>query len=175
MKKWMLVTGLLTLALSLGAQERIPLLDRVAGHRVSCQYVYSLSKDEEPYEEITSGRLVTEGNAFVLDGLGMVIRSDGATRWTLDPEAREVMVESVREDDLLANPALILGGYRRYLNRIKVLASGADSLRFTFQLDEDVVAMISLTQVVFSDPQGKSDFTLDVKSLSADYVVTDLR
>ena len=72
-------------------------------------------------------------------------------------------------------PALILGGYRSYMKRIKVLASGADSLRFTFRLDEDVVAMISLSDVVFSEPQGKSDFTLDVKSLSKDYVVTDLR
>lgn len=175
MKRLMVVIALLTLALGLRAQERIPILDRVAGHRVSCKYVYSLSKDEEPYEEITSGRLVTEGNAFLLEGLGMEIRSDGATRWSLDPEAREVMVETVKEDDLMANPALILGGYRSYMNRIKVLSSGADSLRFTFRLDEDVVALIALTDIVFSEPQGKSDFTLDVKSLSKDYVVTDLR
>jgi len=32
-----------------------------------------------------------------------------------------------------------------------------------------------LTDIVYMAPKGKSDFSLDEKSLSGDYVVTDLR
>lgn len=172
-----IVVFLMLAALSFGAaaQKRIPLLDRVPGHRVSCQYVYSLSKDEEPFKEVTSGHLMAEANAFALDGLGLEMRSDGTTRWSIDPEGREVLVETVQKDDLLANPAQLLGSYRRYMNRIEVLSSSSDALTFTFRLDEDVVAHIVLTDVVFSDPKGTSDFSLDEKSLGKDYVVTDLR
>ena len=166
----------LCLTAPLWAQARIPLLDRMAGHRVTCHYVYSLSRDEEPFKEITSGTLVAEGNAFRLDGLGMEMYSNGTSRWSVDPEGKEVVVEKVGENDLLANPAHILASYRQYMHRIRVLSSSKNALTFTFRLDEDAVARIALSQVVFSDEGGMADFTLDEKALSKEgYVITDLR
>ena len=175
MKKYLLILAFLGLSAWAGAQERIPLLDRFQGHRVSCHYKYSLSRDENPFKEVTSGSLLAEGNAFKLDGLGMEMRSNGTSRWSIDPEGKEVIVEEVGKNDLLANPAQILSSYKRYQHRIKVLSSSKDAITFTFQLDEDAIAHIVLTDIVFSDPQGMADFTLDEKSLPEGYVVTDLR
>ena len=42
--------------------------------------------------------------------------------------------------------------------------------------EEDAVARIALSQIVFADEDGMADFTLDEKALSKEgYVVTDLR
>ena len=58
---------------------------------------------------------------------------------------------------------------------MQVNASGAAFLDVTLTLDEDAQARFLLTDIVYMEPKGKSDFSLDEKSLSKDYVVTDLR
>jgi len=41
-----------------------------------------------------SGRLTAQGNCYHLTGNGMDIWCDGSTRWSVDPEAKEVYIES---------------------------------------------------------------------------------
>ena len=158
-----------------GAQEGIPLLDQVQGQRVRFHYTYSLSQEGAPFRDITDGQVFLEGNAYVMEGLGLKVISDGNTRWSLDEGARELVIERVEKEDLFTNPALFIASYKDYRDRIRVNRSGADFLDVTLTLDDDTQARFQLKDIVFEEPQGKSDFSLDEKSLPSDYVITDLR
>ena len=157
------------------AQGSIPLLEQVSGHRVTFHYTYSLSRNGGPMQPVTEGKGIVEDNAYLLEGLGLEVRSDGVTRWSLDPAAREVVIEKVEKEDLFTNPALFIRSYKQYLDRIHVNASGKDSLDVTLVLDDDTSARFVLREIIFQDRQGKSDFPLDEKSLPASYVITDLQ
>lgn len=153
----------------------IALLDKVEGRRVRFHYTYSLSQDGAAFRDITDGEVTLEGNAYTLEGLGLKVYSDGQTRWTLDPEARELVVETVTQEDLFTNPALFIASYKQYMDRIKVNSQKADALDVTLTLDEDTRARFVLSRIAFDAPQGKSDFSLSEKSLPEGYVITDLR
>jgi len=171
-----LAATLLISATGASAQVSIPLLDKVPGHRVTFGYTYSLSKDGKPSFEVTDGTVTVEGNAYRLSGLEIEIYSDGTTRWSVDPAAKEVLVETVEEDDIITNPALLISSYRDYSSQLKVLRQTADALDIQVTFDEATVAVFRLRDVRLSDPAGdKKDFTFDVKSLDKSYVVTDLR
>ena len=172
-----IVTGLTAILLSLSAfaQGGIPILDRVPDHRVLFHYTYSLSQGGKPMTQVTDGDVIVEDNAYLLTGLGLEVRSDGATRWSLDREAEEVLIETVEKDDLFTNPALFISSYKNYMDKIRVNGSTSNSLDVTLVLDEDTSARFVLRDIVFLDKQGKSDFPLDGKSLSDSYVITDLR
>lgn len=165
---------LTTFSLSALAQS-IPLLDRVEGHRVQFHYTYSLSQKGAPFQPVTDGDVTVEGNAYVLEGLGLRVVSNGITRWSLDADAAEVVIETVQQEDLFTNPALFISSYKRYLDKIRVNAQGSDSLDVTLILDTETQARFVLQDIVYGDLQGKSDFSVDEKSLSENYVITDLR
>ena len=171
------LTSLMALSLTLTAfaQGSIPILDRVPGHRVQFHYTYSLSQGGKPMTQVTDGDVTVEDNAYLLSGLGLEMRSDGTTRWSVDREAEEVLIEKVEKEDILTNPALFISSYKGYMDRIKVNASSPNSLDVTLILDDDTAARFVLRNIVFLDKQGKSDFPLDEKSLPKSYVVTDLR
>ena len=174
MKRVLSILFLCTLALGARAQGNIPLLDKVEGHRVTFHYTYSLSQKGSSFTPVTDGNVTVEGNAYILQGLGMEVISDGTTRWTLDRDAREAMVEKVVKEDLFTNPALFIASYKDYMDRIKVNSSGSDSLDVTLTLDDETRARFVLKNIVFSPRKGKSDFSVEEKSLP-DYVITDLR
>ena len=165
----------LSCALSFAQGVSIPQLDRAAGKRVSFHYEYNLSKDGGDFTRVTEGDVLTEDNAYRLDGLGLTIVSDGVTRWTYDPSAAEVVIESAENDNILTNPALLISSYRGYGSALHVKSGSRDSLDVVYDVDEDVKARFILSGIVYSDRQGKSDFTFDVKSLPEGSVVTDLR
>ena len=175
MKRLLIIVSLFWGCLSAGAQGGILLLDKVEGHRVRFHYTYSLSQGGGDFTPVTEGEVCVEGNAYSLEGLGLRVISDGSTRWTLDESAREAVVEKVEKEDLFTNPALFISSYRNYGDKIVVNASGKDFLDVTLVLDDDTKARFLLKNIVYGEPQGKSDFSPEQKSLSKDYVVTDLR
>lgn len=173
-----LVTILFLAAFSVGAmaQEKgIPLLDKAAGYRVQFHYTYSLSQDGAAFKEVTDGDVIVEDNAYILEGLGLRVVSNGVTRWSVDAAAGEAVIENVEKEDLFTNPALFLSSYRKYMDSIRVNAQGPDSLDVTLMLEDQNQARFILRDIVFAEAQGKSDFSVDEKSLSKDYVITDLR
>ena len=172
-----IVTGLAAILLSLSAfaQGGIPILDRVPDHRVLFHYTYSLSQGGKPMTRVTDGDVTVEDNAYLLSGLGLEVRSDGATRWSMDRAAEEVLIEKVAKEDIFTNPALFISSYKSYMDKIRVNASSANSLDVTLILDEETSARFVLKDIVFQDKQGKSNFTLDVKSLPDSFIITDLR
>lgn len=157
------------------AQGSIPLLDKVQGHRVTFHYTYSLAKNGGDFSPVTDGDVTLEGNAYIMEGLGLEVVSNGTTRWSVDRVARELVIETVEKEDIFTNPALFIGSYKEHMDKMQVNASGAAYLDVTLTLDTDTQAHFLLTDIVFMEPKGKSDFSLDEKSLSKDYVVTDLR
>lgn len=157
------------------AQGSIPLLDKVPGHRVTFHYTYSLSKNGADFSPVTDGEVTLEDNAYILEGLGLEVISDGNTRWSLDRAAKELVIELVEKEDLFTNPALFVVNYKQYMDKMEVNASGAAYLDVTLNLDADTRTRFLLTDIVFMEPKGKSDFSMDEKSLSSDYIVTDLR
>ena len=171
------LTSLMALGLTLAAfaQGSIPILDRVPGHRVQFHYTYSLSQGGKPMTQVTDGDVTVEDNAFLLSGLGLEVRSDGTTRWSIDRDAEEVLIEKVEKEDLFTNPALFISSYKGYMDKLKVNGSSQNSLDVTLLLDDDTAARFVLKNIVFLDKQGKSDFPLDEKSLPKSYLVTDLR
>ena len=171
-----IVTAIALCAVSLCAFAqggRIALLEKARGQRVSFHYSYSLSKSGAAFTQVTDGRVTVEDNAYTLEGLGLQVVSDGTTRWTLDADAREMVIEPVQSDDIFTNPAYFISSYTQYLDRIRVNASGPDSLDVTLTLDAENKARFVLKDIVFSPCKGKSDFSVDGKS--PDYVITDLR
>ena len=175
MKRIIIGLSAILLSLSAFAQGSIPLLDRVPGHRVQFHYTYSLSQGGKPMTKVTDGDVTVEDNAYLLSGLGLEVRSDGVTRWSMDRAAEEVLIEKVAKEDLFTNPALFISSYKSYMDKIRVNASSANSLDVTLVLDEETSARFVLKNIVFLDKQGKSDFTMDVKSLPDSYIITDLR
>lgn len=157
------------------AQGSIPLLDKVQGHRVTFHYTYSLSRNGGDFSPVTDGDVTLEGNAYILEGLGLEVISNGSTRWSVDRDARELVIETVEKEDLFTNPALFVSSYKEYMEKIQVNASGTAYLDVTLTLDTDTRARFLLADIVFKEPEGKSDFSLDEKSLPGDYVITDLR
>ena len=85
------------------------------------------------------------------------------------------VIEKVEKENLFTNPALFIGSYRNYMDKMKVNAQGEDSLDITLTLDEENQARFVLRGIVFGELQGKSDFSVDGKSLEKSYVITDLR
>lgn len=150
-------------------------MDKVDGHRVTFHYTYSLSRGGSAFEPVTDGQVCVEGNAYIMEGLGLKVISDGKTRWTMDAAAGELLIENVVKEDLFTNPALFVGSYKNYMDRLKVNSSGADNLDITLTLDSDTRARFVLSGISYGQLQGKSDFSVDEKSLGSKYVVTDLR
>ena len=172
-----IVTGLAAILLSLSAfaQGGIPILDRVPDHRVLFHYTYSLSQGGKPMTQVPDGDVIVEDNAYRLSGLGLEVRSDGTTRWSMDRAAEEVLIEKVEKEDLFTNPALFINSYKGDMDKIRVNGSSSNSLDVTLVLDEETSARFVLKDIVFEEKQGKSDFTLNVKSLPESYIITDLR
>lgn len=175
MKRFLSIAAFLLSCLCVGAQGNIPLLDKVEGHRVRFHYTYSLSRKGGDFAPVTDGEVCVEGNAYRMEGLGLTVVSDGSTRWTLDESAGEMVIEKVEKEDLFTNPALFIASYKNYRDQIQVSASGEDFLDVTLTLDEETRARFRLKDIVYGQPQGKSDFSMDGKSLSTDVVITDLR
>ena len=175
MKRIIIGLSAILLSLSAFAQGSIPLLDRVPGHRVKFHYTYSLSQGGKPMTKVTDGDVTVEDNAYLLSGLGLEVRSDGVTRWSVDRAAEELLIETVAKEDLFTNPALFINSYKDYMDKILVNASSSNSLDVTLTLDEGTSARFVLKDISFGDKQGKSDFTMDVKSLPDSYIITDLR
>ena len=175
MKRLVIGLSAILLSLSAFAQGSIPLLDRVPGHRVQFHYTYSLSQGGRPMTKVTDGDVTVEDNAYLLSGLGLEVRSDGVTRWSVDRAAEELLIETVAKEDLFTNPALFISSYKEYMDKIKVNASSSNSLDVTLTLDEGTSARFVLKDIIFGDKKGKSDFTMDVKSLPDSFIITDLR
>ena len=143
MKKWILI---LVALLPLTAAAQRYTLDTVAAHlrtdRISLQYACTIA---QPAPVQLSGDLLIQGDCYRAKGNGMEIYCNGTTRWTVDPESKEVYIETA-------------GG-------IEELVPWQDNL-------EDL-SLTDVRYLPLSD--DLSPFTFDTAALDDSWVVTDLR
>lgn len=143
MKKWILI---LVALLPLTAAAQRYTLDTVAAHlatdRISLHYACTIA---QPAPVQLSGELLIQGDCYRAVGNGMEIYCNGTTRWTVDPESKEVYIETA-------------GG-------IEELVPWQDNL-------EDL-SLTDVRYLPLSD--DLSPFTFDTAALGPDWVVTDLR
>ena len=143
MKKWILI---LVALLPLTAAAQRYTLDTVAAHlrtdRISLQYACTIA---QPAPVQLSGDLLIQGDCYRAKGNGMEIYCNGTTRWTVDPESKEVYIETA-------------GG-------IEELVPWQDNL-------EDL-SLTDVRYLPLSD--DLSPFMFDTAALDDSWVVTDLR
>ena len=123
MKRLLSLTVLALTTLSAFAQKvgasSIEVLDRIGSESVSFDYTYSVATFDQPSKlrQTSSGTVTAQREAYCVTGLGLEVRSDDKDRWTIDPAAQEVLIESVGKgvaDDLLLTPTLAVCRYSDY-------------------------------------------------------------
>jgi len=143
MKKWILLLSLALLSLTAAAQ---PQLGEIAAHlqtnRICLHYDCTYTEDT-PVK--LSGVLLIQGDCYRAVGNGMEIYCDGTTRWSVDPESKEVYIEP-------AEGLAELVEYRKSLSELKIT-----DLKYS-PLSDDL-----------------TPFRFDTAGLGDDWVVTDLR
>lgn len=148
-----------------------------------------------------SASVCIQGEAYVFDGDGLVIKSDGKEICVIDSNAKEAVFESVPEDlseaDFLQNPALLICGLK---DNFRLKSSSADEfvlvpvvdcgivecrLLFSanaqgpssafFKLSDGGVLEVKMTDYAFHPERSSDYFIQDQSSFDSDWIVTDLR
>ena len=141
---------------------------------------------------------------FIVKGNGLEIISDGMTRWTVDRQSMEAVVESCDPEnpDFTVNPAVLLrhfysafsvsghdrtaSGYDYVLVPVSsdtdisslelgLSADGSALLSAVLKMKDGTVADFTVRSFAFSAPSDPGRFHFDTSSLSSDYIITDLR
>lgn len=148
-----------------------------------------------------SASVCIQGEAYVFDGDGLVIKSDGKEVCVIDSNAKEAVLESVPEDlseaDFLQNPALLICGLKDNF-RLKrssaeefvlepVVDCGIVECRLlfsanvqgpssaSFKLSDGGVLEVKMTDYAFHPERSSDYFSLDQSSFDSDWILTDLR
>lgn len=127
------------LCLSAGAQDLETIRKKLDVSRVRVNYSFVMQKVH------CNGTITVQVPCFKASGNGIDVYSDGITRWTVDPESKEVYIENAEGPD----------DYAKYL------------------LDIEDLKLSDLVSTPISD--DLSMFVFDVSKLDGSWVVTDLR
>ena len=207
MKRYIYVIVLILLAAqALKAQENTPLArfyDNLLSSCVEFDMSYSIRMSGVKLDG--KGVLELQGDSWILVGNGMEIRCDGKTLWTVDPESKEVVVDSLSDDitaGIITNPAVMLINLRELFSLREVLPTkeGKSLIYTLYPKAESEVSFVnmeilkgdsSLKQLTFSLDDGTSavvniSSTKSGKKKPAEYfsrsvnydsswIVTDLR
>ena len=92
------------------------ILDKVSAKAKSYKnmkfsFTYVMVDKKNKINDTLQGKIVMSGNKFNLDFMERKIISDGKTVWTYDPDAEEVQINSVKEDQDAFNPGKLLTAY----------------------------------------------------------------
>ena len=179
------------------------LYSKMKSSSVSMQYTYSLSSSG--VRTVGEGNVVIQDNSFVMKGNGLEIYCDGKTMWVVDPEGKEVMIESPVEGErsYLDNPLLLFvnmqevfdvgagvrdGNVFRYSLTPKV-SCGIDSASVAVKdsetspvvteahiaLDDGSGLDIRIKSMTFNDKKPLTSFYYDISVLDSSWMITDLR
>lgn len=207
MKRYIYVIVLILLAAqALKAQENTPLArfyDNLLSSCVEFDMSYSIRMSGVKLDG--KGVLELQGDSWILVGNGMEIRCDGKTLWTVDPESKEVVIDSLSDDitaGIITNPAVMLINLRELFSLREVLPTkeGKSLIYTLYPKAESEVSFVnmeilkgdsSLKQLTFSLEDGTSavvniSSTKSGKKKPAEYfsrsvnydsswIVTDLR
>ncbi len=126
MNKVLSIALLLFISFTTNAQDKKAkdLLDQVTAKiktykNISIDFKYTLTNSKENINKESKGNLVSEGNKYVLNFLGVTKIYDGKKSYTIVPEDEEITISSVNDkDNNTVTPAKMLtffnSGYKYY-------------------------------------------------------------
>lgn len=119
--------------------------DAVASRCVDVTYSYNAISG---VEVSGSGTLRLQGSSFLMKGDGLEIWCDGETRWTLDREAGEMVVESVGDNVAgvaAADPAVILSSLDTHFTIDSVTKVSGGCTKVDFNPESGVLGISTLS------------------------------
>ena len=170
--------------------------DKVFASMVSFSYDYA-TKGKVSLKG--SGSAIVQNDGFVLKVDGLEVWCDGKDRWTMDPAAKEAVVESVEDDPaflltgvednfkLVSSPeeVFVKGKYRMMFHLKPKVPSELKDIRLFFDDNTLVSAIVSvkdgtetyfeIRDLKFDKRSSGAEFRFDEKSLDSSWVITDLR
>ncbi|MGM9749003.1 MAG: outer membrane lipoprotein carrier protein LolA [Candidatus Cryptobacteroides sp.] len=109
MKRLSFIISLLCIAFSSAFAQTDYLrtfVDNASSSRMVFDYTYKAESRGVPVSG--SGTATVQDGCFILSGDGLEIYCDGKERWTVDTQAREVVIEPVQDaSDIVFNPAVL--------------------------------------------------------------------
>jgi outer membrane lipoprotein carrier protein len=92
------------------------ILDKVsakakANKNMKFEFTYVMIDKKNNINDSLNGVIVMSGNKFNLDFMGRKIISDGKTVWQHDPDAEEIQISNVTNDQEAFNPGKLLTAY----------------------------------------------------------------
>lgn len=143
-----------------GLDDVIALLQ--SGQVVSCNYSYTLRGDVPVKGQ---GTAVICGTAYHISESGLDTWCDGATVWTVDSEAREVVV-SAGGNSILSDP----GAYRSIIHGLSF-----DGRSLSCTVDTQGSEMLFKAGGITVSPASGESFAFDTSGLDKSWIITDLR
>lgn len=115
MKKTVIIFAALALcafSIPSGAKSKTlgDFIDKVSASLVTFDYSFSMQTPMSKTKMTGEGKVKVQDNCFFMEGNGLEVWCDGATRWTLDRLAEEALIESVdgSAESFATNPALLI-------------------------------------------------------------------
>lgn len=168
MKRTVIILLLAAVCPALLAQSSTESLRQLLeGNRVSFSYDLSV---QEKVQVRTNGTALIDGECYRISGNGLEIYCDGATKWTVDNQAREVYLEpSDGTREFLANPSA-------WLEQVHNLTVGEKVVSGVFRDPAGAEISFRFTSIKSSPQSGTTaGFTFDTSALGSGWVITDLR
>ena len=164
MKRLAAITAAVLLCCSAWAQKSLD--DVIAllqsGDRVSCSYSYTL-RGNVPVKG--SGTATICGACYHISENGLDTWCDGSTVWTVDSEAREIVV-SEGGNSILANP----GAYRSIVQDLRF-----DGRSLSCTIESQGSEMDFKAGGITAVPDSGESFAFDTSGLDKSWIITDLR
>lgn len=159
------LTAVLT-ALAMQAQETCldRLYDKLMSACVELDMSYSI---QMPGVKVAgNGTLELQGESWLMLGNGMEIRCDGKTLWTVDPAAKEVVIDSISDDlasGIMTNPAVMLVNVRKLFNLRETLPGkdGRSLIYILYPKEESEVSFINMEILKSDSSLKKISFSLN--------------
>lgn len=168
MKRYIYVIVLILLAAQvLKAQENTPLArfyDNLLSSCVEFDMSYSIRMSGVKLDG--KGVLELQGDSWILAGNGMEIRCDGKTLWTVDPESKEVVIDSLSDDvtaGIIINPAVMLINMRELFSLREVLPTkeGKSLIYTLYPKVESEVSFVNMEILKGDSSLKQFTFSLD--------------
>lgn len=172
MRRIILLLSLLFISCTMWGQENGVLLEKISQMgSVTLEYAMTANSSDGRLLMEQRGTLDIQQMSYRITSDLLTIVSDGTTRWLYSPKSEELVICSADDssDDPLENPFSLLSSTsveQKKDGSFKVVHKGANGYIYT----------VLLTSISSKEtPWKASYFTLDIDSLPADVIITDLR
>ena len=179
------------------------LSEAVAGSSVSFSYSYSALRGKGQISG--NGSAIVQDQAYLIDVDGLKFFCNGSTKWTVDYNSREVVIEAAEggEADYYSNPVLLIlsadkiferessenvsfnGSQALCVNLKPKTECGLEKVSLYFSVEYIIGACavaldgtetsLEIKDFIIKEKKDLSYFMFDDKSLDSSWIVTDLR